>query len=121
MASLGGSFRSRKIEDYYLTPVELGYGRLVRLGHGFIGLAAVEELAQRRPREKVTLVWDGDDVTKVMSTLFKAGKFKKYIDLPLANYATLPFDKIVKGDKTVGLSTYTGYSFNERAMLSLAV
>ena len=43
----------------------------------------------------------------------------KYIDLPLANYATLPFDKVLKDGRTVGLSTYTAYTWNERAMLSL--
>ena len=41
--------------------------------------------------------------------------------LPLANYATLPYDKVLKGGKTVGLSTYTGYLYNERAMVSLGM
>jgi vanillate/3-O-methylgallate O-demethylase len=119
-ASLGGSFVSKNIESYYLTPYDLGYGGFVRFDHDFVGRAALEKLAKRPKRQKVTLVWNGDDVDKVFSRLFHAGKFAKYIDLPLANYATLPFDKIVKAGKTVGLSTYTGYSFNERAMLSLA-
>ena len=120
-ASLGGSFVSKNIESYYFTPYDLGYGSFLRFDHDFIGRAALEKLAKKPPkRQKVTLVWNGDDVDKVFSRLFHAGKFSKYIDLPLANYATLPFDKIVKGGKTIGLSTYTGYSFNERAMLSLA-
>jgi glycine cleavage system aminomethyltransferase T len=119
-ASLGGSFVSKNIESYYLTPYDLGYGGFVRFDHEFVGRAALEKIAKKPKRQKVTLVWNGDDVDKVFSRLFHAGKFSKYIDLPLANYATLPFDKIVKGGKTVGLSTYTGYSFNERAMLSLA-
>jgi vanillate/3-O-methylgallate O-demethylase len=119
-ASLGGSFVSKNIESYYLTPYDLGYGGFVRFDHEFIGRAALEKIAKKPKRQKVTLVWNGDDVDKVFSKLFHAGKFSKYIDLPLANYSTLPFDKIVKGGKTVGLSTYTGYSFNERAMLSLA-
>jgi vanillate/3-O-methylgallate O-demethylase len=45
----------------------------------------------------------------------------KYIDLPLANYSTLPYDKVLKDGKMVGVSTYTGYTYNERAMISLAV
>ena len=49
------------------------------------------------------------------------GDIAKYIDLPLANYATLPYDKVLKGGKTVGVSTYTGYTYNERAMVSLAI
>jgi len=41
--------------------------------------------------------------------------------LPLANYATLPYDKVLSNGKTVGVSTYTGYTYNERAMISLAI
>jgi vanillate/3-O-methylgallate O-demethylase len=122
MASLGGSFYSDNIEDYYLTPYELGYGPFVKFDHEFIGRKALENLAQSQRRQKVTLAWHGDDVRKALGTLFSAGRnVSKYIDLPLANYATLPFDKVMKGSRVIGLSTYTGYSFNERSMLSLAI
>ena len=119
-ASLGGSFMSPNIDDYYLTPHELGYGSIVKFDHDFIGRAALEAMPAPR-RKKVTLVWNGDDVTRVMGGALPARRAsRKYIDLPLANYATLPFDKVVEGRQaTVGLSTYTAYSFNERAMLSL--
>jgi glycine cleavage system aminomethyltransferase T len=53
--------------------------------------------------------------------LTQPGDPYKYIDLPLANYATLPYDKVLKDGKVVGLSTYTGYTYNERAMLSLGI
>ncbi|MCZ6525742.1 MAG: aminomethyl transferase family protein, partial [Gammaproteobacteria bacterium] len=36
-ASLGGSFVSENIEDYYLTPWDLGYGHIVKFDHDFIG------------------------------------------------------------------------------------
>jgi len=79
-------------------------------------------MAANPPRKKVTLVWNGDDVERAMGSLFHdRGDIAKYIDLPLANYSTLPYDKVVSGGKTIGLSTYTGYNFNERAMLSLAI
>ncbi len=120
MASLGGSFYSDNIEDYYLTPYDLGYGAFVRFDHDFVGRRALEEIADAPRYRKVTLAWNGDDVERVLGTLFHAGAVEKYIDLPLANYATLPFDKILVDGKTVGVSTYTGYSFNERSMLSLA-
>ncbi|MBV9744895.1 MAG: aminomethyltransferase family protein, partial [Acidobacteriia bacterium] len=120
-ASLGGSYYSNDIRDYYLTPYDLGYGPFVKFDHDFIGRAALEKMAPNQKRTKVTLVWDGDDVTRVMNTLFHAGDIQKYIDLPLANYSSLPFDKVMKDGKTVGVSTYTGYSYNERAMISLAV
>ena len=122
MASLGGSFYSKDVADYYLTPYELGYGAFVKFDHEFVGREALEKCAKKKHRVKVTLAWDGDDVRKALGTLFSAGRnVAKYIDLPLANYATLPFDKVRKGGKTIGLSTYTGYSFNERSMLSLAI
>jgi glycine cleavage system aminomethyltransferase T len=121
MASLGGSFYSKKIEDYYFTPYELGYGAFVKFDHEFVGRKALQKLANKPARRKVTLAWDGDDTGKALMTLFKGGRLAKYIDLPLANYATLPFDEVRKGGEIVGVSTYTGYSINERSMLSLAV
>jgi vanillate/3-O-methylgallate O-demethylase len=121
-ASLGGSFHSADIADYYLTPYDLGYGPFVKFDHDFIGRAALERMAGRPSRKKVTLVWNGDDLTRVVGTLFQSGgEFAKYIDLPIANYATMPFDEVRKGGKRIGLSTYTGYTVNERAMISLAV
>jgi vanillate/3-O-methylgallate O-demethylase len=122
MASLGGSFDSDNIEDYYLTPFDLGYGQFVKFDHDFVGRAGVESMAAQPKRTKVTLVWNGDDVARALGSLFHDnGDIAKYIDLPLANYATLPYDKVLKGRKTVGLSTYTGYLYNERAMVSLAM
>ena len=123
MASLGGSFYSKDITDYYLTPYDLGYGPFVKFDHDFVGRQALEKIADTPKRKKVTLVWNGDDLTRVFGTLFHTGSgaIAKYVVLPLANYATLPYDKVVKGGKTVGLSTYTGYTYNERAMVSLAM
>jgi vanillate/3-O-methylgallate O-demethylase len=122
MASLGGSFYADSITDYYLTPYDLGYGPFVKFDHDFVGRAALEKVADNQRRKKVTFVWDGEDVERSLGTLFHTGgDIVKYIDLPLANYSTLPFDKVLKGGKTVGLSTYTGYTYNERAMISLGV
>jgi len=121
MASLGGSFYSNDIRDYYLTPYDLGYGPFVKFDHDFVGRQALEKMAASPRRKKVTLVWNGEDVARVFGSLFGDGKIAKYIDLPLANYATLPYDKVLKGGKTVGVSTYTGYTYNERAIVSLAV
>ena len=120
MASLGGSYYSSNIADYYLTPYDLGYGPFVKFDHDFVGRAALEKMTPAR--QKVTLVWNGDDVERALGSLFhERGDIAKYIDLPLANYSTLPYDKVLSGGKPIGLSTYTGYNFNERAMLSLAM
>jgi vanillate/3-O-methylgallate O-demethylase len=122
-ASLGGSYYSDDITDYYLTPYDLGYGQFVKFDHDFIGREAVEKMAARPRRRKVTLVWNEEDVARVFKSLFHAsgGDIAKYIDLPLANYSTLPYDKVLRDGKIVGLSTYTGYTYNERALVSLAM
>lgn len=120
-ASLGGSFESDDIADYYLTPYDLGYGPFVKFDHDFIGRDALEKIAKSPNRQKVTLAWNGEDVKRALGSLFDDGNLVKYIDLPLANYSTLPYDKILKDGEIVGLSTYTGYSFNERSMLSLSM
>jgi vanillate/3-O-methylgallate O-demethylase len=122
MASLGGSFYSDDIRDYYLTPYDLGYGPFVKFDHEFVGRAALEKMSANPPRQKVTLVWNGDDIARVFRSLFNDdGNITKYIDLPLANYSTLPYDRVAVQGKTVGLSTYTGYIYNERALISLAI
>ncbi len=124
MASLGGSFVAGDIEAYYLSPYDLGYGAFVKFDHEFVGRAALERLAKQPAKVKVTLAWDGEDTAQALGSLFRrgagSGQPAKYIDLPLANYATLPFDEVRSGGTLVGLSTYTGYSYNERSMLSLA-
>jgi vanillate/3-O-methylgallate O-demethylase len=119
--SLGGSFCSDDIEDYYLTPHDLGYWPFVKFDHDFIGREALERIADQPTRRKVTLAWNGDDVARAMGTMFEMGDPVKYIDLPLSNYATWPYDKVLHDGEVVGLSTFSGYSYNERAQLSLAV
>jgi glycine cleavage system aminomethyltransferase T len=59
---LGGSFYSPDIEDYYVSPWELGYGRSISLGHDFIGRDALLAARETAPRAKVTLVLDHADV-----------------------------------------------------------
>lgn len=119
--SLGGSFYSNNIEDYYLTPYALGYGPFIKFDHDFIGREALERMASEPQRKKVTLAWNSDDVVQVMRSMFEPGDVYKYIDLPLSNYTSATYDKIMSGGKVVGFSMFSGYSYNERSMLSLAV
>jgi vanillate/3-O-methylgallate O-demethylase len=118
--SLGGSFYSSNIEDYYVTPYELGYGPFVKFDHDFIGKEALEKIAGQPHRQKVTFAWNPDDVAKVFRSLLDPGQDHfKYIDLPLSNYASASYDKIVNRGHDVGFSMFAGYSYNERSMLSL--
>jgi vanillate/3-O-methylgallate O-demethylase len=119
-ASIGGSYYSANIEDYYTTPWDLGYGFFVKFDHDFIGREALEKIAGNPKRRKVTLAWNGEDVTRAISSLFQQGDSAKFIDFPQSNYAALPNDKIMKDGKLAGISTFSGYSYNERSMLSLS-
>src|SRR5437899_1409867 len=93
--SIGGSFVSNNIEDYYMTPYELGYGPFVKFDHDFIGREALEKIANKPQRKKVTLAWNSEDVRKVFQSMFQPGKeHYKYIDLPLSNYTSASYDKL---------------------------
>jgi len=120
--SIGGSFYSNNIEDYYMTPYELGYGPFVKFDHDFIGREALEKIAKQPQRKKVTFAWNADDVVKVFRSMLDPGaEHYKYIDWPLSNYTSASYDKVMNAGKTVGLSMFSGYSYNERSMLSLGV
>ena len=123
-ASIGGSFVSSNIEDYYLTPYAMGYGPFVKFDHDFIGREALEKMvASHRPqRKKVTFEWNGEDLGLIWSSMVDRDKKPyKYFDLPNANYAAASYDAITRNGKTIGLSMFTGYSHNERCGLSLGV
>jgi vanillate/3-O-methylgallate O-demethylase len=120
--SIGGSFVSDNIEDYYLTPYELGYGPFIKFDHDFAGREALEKKAKQPHRKKVTFEWHGEDLAKIYASLFVPGQEPyKFFDLPIANYASSSFDKVTRNGKTVGYSMFGGYSYNERCGLSLGV
>ena len=120
--SIGGSFVSRDIRDYYTTPYELGYGFYVKFDHDFVGRAALEKMQGRPHRRRVTFEWNTDDLVAVIASSFRPGETNaKWIDLPQPNYASSGFDRVMLGDRIAGLSMFNGYSFNERAMLSLGI
>jgi vanillate/3-O-methylgallate O-demethylase len=119
-AGLGGSFVSNKIEDYYTSPHELGYASFTKFDHDFIGKEALQKMEGKVHRKKVTFAWNDQDVTKVLQSMFApAGENYKFIDLPLSNFASSSFDSIMSGGKVIGASMFSGYTYNERKMLSL--
>jgi glycine cleavage system aminomethyltransferase T len=121
IGSLGGSFYSEEIEDYYFTPFDLGYGPSVKFDHDFVGREALEKIAKDPKRTKVTLALNTQDVMRAMGTMFEKSDRAKYFEFPSAVYATWPYDKVMKNGKTIGISTWVGYSSNEGKMLTLAM
>jgi vanillate/3-O-methylgallate O-demethylase len=116
--SLGGSVDSADIEDYYVTPWDLGYDRSVKFDHDFIGKKALEGMSAERT--KVTLVWDEEDLKATIGTLFEEGVPAKYISLPKARYALYQVDRVLVDGVQVGISHDCGYMANEQTFASLA-
>jgi syringate O-demethylase len=119
--SVGGSYVSKNIEDYYLTPWDLGYGSFVKFDHDFIGREALMRKSKEPHRQKVTLALDVEDTLRVLSSMFQKDSRAKAIEFPSAVYSMHPFDRIVIDGKPAGLSTWIGYSGNEGRMLALAI
>lgn len=119
---LAGSYISDEIEDYYNTPFELGYGRLVKFDHDFIGREALEKISQTKQRVKVTLAWEADEFARMFDSLSSPGTPNKYVALPTASYGFPQADAVRSVDgELIGISNYSTFSSNEAKMLSLAM
>ncbi|WP_068304480.1 aminomethyltransferase family protein [Pararhodobacter sp. CCB-MM2] len=119
--SVGGSFEPSNVEDYYLTPWDLDYHRVIKFDHDFIGREALEKMVDGPHRVKVTLVWDRADVLKIFDGLMGEFPGPKLMEMPSGHYAAHPYDQVLKDGEMVGISTYPVYSANERAWISLAI
>jgi len=105
---LYGSFFSPDIEDYYVSPWELGYGRSVAFNHDFIGRDALEAAKHTVGRTKVTLELNRDDVQTV---------FGSDLDYLL----TYGRHRIEAGGKLVGMTFYTAHVDRLRTVLALSL
>lgn len=121
VGSIGGSYVSGNIADYYVNPFELGYGFYIGWKTDFIGKDALVKMKDAKNRKKVTFEWNRDDVMKVIASGFEDGTPYKWIDFPQPNYASTSADMVMRDGKMVGMSMFNGYSYNERCMLSLGV
>jgi glycine cleavage system aminomethyltransferase T len=120
---LAGSFYSQNIEDYYVTPWDLGVSHLLKFDHDFVGRAALEAMAaQTGHRKKVTLVWNNEDVTRIYASMFEPGPAFKAMELPKSSYGLMQGDEVRDtSGKIVGMSIFVGYTVNEAKFLSVAI
>jgi vanillate/3-O-methylgallate O-demethylase len=122
LGSVGGSLESQNIFDYYMDPIEVGYGPFLDLDTDCIGRDALAEKIKHPKRKKVTLVWDQGDVIEAMRSSMSGGDYAaKFMSMPLAIYSTFQYDEIVKNGRRAGVSQYVGFSANANALLSVAL
>ncbi len=119
--SLGGSFIGASVEDYYLTPYDIGYGHIVKFDHDFIGRDALEKRAGEPHKHKRTLRWSKDDVVRIFASQLGDGERHKFMDMPASHYATCPYDDVQVDGQSVGISHYPVYTSNVRSWISLAL
>lgn len=120
--SLGGSFVSRNIEDYYLTPWDLGYGRLIKFDHDFIGREALERKATEPHLRKVWLTWNNEDAAAVFaSSLFGGEQKAKWMNIPNAGYAISMWDDVSLDGRHVGFVHWMGYTVNIGAVSGIGM
>jgi vanillate/3-O-methylgallate O-demethylase len=120
VASIGGSFVSKNIEDYYLSPWDLDYGRIINFDHEFIGRDALLKLKDQPHRKKVTLEWNADDVIGIQSSILHGKDNGKFMEMPSAHYAAHPYDSVMAGGRMIGFSTYPAYLSVDHQWISLA-
>ncbi|HWK19239.1 MAG TPA: aminomethyl transferase family protein [Microbacteriaceae bacterium] len=123
LGSLAGSFARPDIRDYYVTPYDIGYGKLVSFEHDFVGREALRELASAPARKKVTLHWNGNDVADIYRAQFvEDGTLPpRLVDVPKSRGARFHYDSVLVGGRPVGVSVDTGFIEPDRAVLSLAM
>ncbi|MGY3437387.1 MULTISPECIES: vanillate/3-O-methylgallate O-demethylase [unclassified Marinovum] len=120
--SIGGSYVSDDISDYYVNPFELGYGFYIGWKKDdFIGKDSLAKMKDGPNRKKVTFEWNKEDVLKIIASGLEQGTPFKWIDFPQPNYASSSADMVMQGDQMMGMSMFNGYSWNERCFLSLGV
>lgn len=120
--SIGGSYVSDDIDDYYMSPWDLGYGRLIGWEHDFIGRDALLAQRDQPHRRKVWLRWNDDDVAAInRDALFAdVAERPKLLRLPNAVDSTYPADAVWAGDRRIGVSGRVGYTESVGHVYSLA-
>lgn len=121
--SRSGSVDPANMRARYRTPWEVGWEKMVKFDHDFIGRKALEDEAKDPQRTIVTLLWDAEDVIDIYASLLRPGPEYKTIDLPTSPhlFGTLAHaDHVLKGDRPVGMSSGTAYSYYFRQVISHA-
>ena len=114
-----GSYEGDDINDYFLSPVEMGWTKNIKFDHDFIGRKALEAEVANPKRAVVTLEFNNEDMVDIYTSLFHEGDPYEPMDLPHQDMWITWYDKVLKDGKLIGISTVPGYSYYFRKILSL--
>jgi vanillate/3-O-methylgallate O-demethylase len=119
-AYIAGSYDGQDISEYYRSPVELGWGKVVNTEHEFLGRVALTAEKAFPNRVIRTLEWNGEDVADVQASLFQEGDHYDFMEMPRDQRGFMWADRVEIDGQLVGVATSRGYSYYFRKMLSLA-
>ena len=118
---ISGSVDPANLRARFRTPVEVGWHRMCKFDHDFLGRAALETEVAHPKRTVVTLRWNPEDVIDIYASLLRPGDEYKTIDLPYAPnvWPQAHADHVVKDGRQIGISSETIYSYHFREVLSM--
>lgn len=100
---------SDDVQLFYHDPYELGWGKMIRFDHEFIGKEALERIKEKNKRQMVTLEWNVEDIADVFASQFRDEEPYKYIENPTdLNFwpdfsGTISHDRILNNNgETIG-------------------
>lgn len=112
------------INRRYFSPVELGWTKMIKFDHDFVGRAALEKEVANPRRKMVTLIWNEGDILDVFASQFRKGEEYRFMDIPgepafNVGGITLFADNVVRNGRIVGISSGRIFSNRYRQMISL--
>jgi glycine cleavage system aminomethyltransferase T len=112
-------------ELVFRSPFDVGWGGLVKFNHEFPGKAALWAEKNRHHNTGVHLIWNKEDILKVIATYFEPGNSCDIMDMVEdCNYILrrwdMRIDKVLDGDKLIGAVSGRMLSPKTREMISIA-
>lgn len=111
------------LDPRYVNPFEMGWGKSINFNHDFVGKEALLKLKESH-REMVTLVWNSEDILDIFRSEFEQGEPYATLEGPEDYLQNGQFeyraDKVLVGNKLVGVSTGRIHSWHYRETISLA-
>lgn len=121
VSNFAGSLQPEDISELYFSPIELGWGKSIKFDHDFIGRAALEREVESPRRKIVTLVWNADDCLDVARSLYTSDTPYQQMEMPRSPLGTVWADKVMLGDRQVGIALSRCFSVYFKQMISLCV
>ena len=81
--------------------------------------AALTARVKHPRRKKVTLVWNHQDMMKIINDSLYADPPARFINFPLSAYSTFHIDDVQRNGRHVGIAQFSGFSANAREFISL--